>query len=219
MPVSFLKLASEIFRAFIVDGNPGSGAHKPVKADIRAWGATLEAAAHDPSAGLHMIYLPGEGFNPRGTGGPAAYNVQQVTNPVMVAGKAYDATTAEGAQYKVSMPPSWDSSTPIYCEAEWGATGGSGGVAWQFRALCLGDNEAFDTAFGTAITVTDTLQNANRLHKAARSAGITPAGASADDTLILEVLRDPTNVADTIAQDVILIGVRLFFTTNAEHDT
>lgn len=44
---SWAKLILEIFRAYIVDGNPGSGAQKPVKADIRAWGATTEAAIID----------------------------------------------------------------------------------------------------------------------------------------------------------------------------
>jgi len=39
---TFAKLGSEIFRAYATDGVPGSGAHKPIKADVRTWMATVE---------------------------------------------------------------------------------------------------------------------------------------------------------------------------------
>jgi hypothetical protein len=40
--MSFTKIFAEIFRDFATAGNPASGAHKPVKADIRVWGAEVE---------------------------------------------------------------------------------------------------------------------------------------------------------------------------------
>jgi hypothetical protein len=40
----FAKLIAEIFRDYATDGVPASGAHKPVKSDIRAWGLTVEKA-------------------------------------------------------------------------------------------------------------------------------------------------------------------------------
>lgn len=39
----FAKLIAEIFRDYDTDGVPSSGARKPPKADIRAWGTTVEA--------------------------------------------------------------------------------------------------------------------------------------------------------------------------------
>lgn len=43
MPVlTWVKRAAEIWRAYVVDGNPGSGPQKPVKADIRTWGLKIE---------------------------------------------------------------------------------------------------------------------------------------------------------------------------------
>lgn len=44
---SFVKYAIEVFRAYITDGVPGSGAQKPVKADIRTWGAKIETSLDD----------------------------------------------------------------------------------------------------------------------------------------------------------------------------
>lgn len=40
--MNFLKLAAEIWRDYVLDGVPASGAHKPIKGDIRAWMATVE---------------------------------------------------------------------------------------------------------------------------------------------------------------------------------
>lgn len=49
---TFPKLSAEIFRDYEVDGVPSSGAHKPIKGDIRTYGATIEAALDpDPAAG------------------------------------------------------------------------------------------------------------------------------------------------------------------------
>lgn len=42
--MSFSKLFAEIFRDYVTTGTPSSGAQKPVKADIRAWGLSVEQA-------------------------------------------------------------------------------------------------------------------------------------------------------------------------------
>ncbi len=38
-----IKTANEIFRDYETDGVPSSGAHKPIKPDIRQWGTAVEA--------------------------------------------------------------------------------------------------------------------------------------------------------------------------------
>lgn len=43
-----VELAAQIWRDFSVDGDPGSGAHKPVKAEIREWGAWIEDFISSP---------------------------------------------------------------------------------------------------------------------------------------------------------------------------
>jgi hypothetical protein len=41
--MSFSKLFSEIWRDYVTDGVPASGAHAPIKADIRSWGLEVES--------------------------------------------------------------------------------------------------------------------------------------------------------------------------------
>jgi hypothetical protein len=40
-----IKTANEIWRDYVTDGVPSSGANKPVKSDIRDWAAAIEAAS------------------------------------------------------------------------------------------------------------------------------------------------------------------------------
>jgi hypothetical protein len=74
--MSFSKLFSEIWRDFITDGVPSSGVHDIVKADMRAWGASVEAFVSapsvtlltegsepaTPSAGSAQIFADADGF-------------------------------------------------------------------------------------------------------------------------------------------------------------
>lgn len=39
----FSKFFSEVWRDYVLDGVPSSGPHNPIKADMRAWGALVEA--------------------------------------------------------------------------------------------------------------------------------------------------------------------------------
>lgn len=49
-------IASEVWRDFETDGVPGSGAHQPVKGDIRTWGAYLESFLASLQAGGGVIF-------------------------------------------------------------------------------------------------------------------------------------------------------------------
>lgn len=60
--------AADIWRDFETAGTPGSGAHKPIKADIRAWGSALENAGGITAPGVQLVPL----FS-NGVGVPAAY--------------------------------------------------------------------------------------------------------------------------------------------------
>jgi hypothetical protein len=56
-----VELAAQIYRDFATDGDPGSGPHKPDKAEIREWGTDAEDRLGDVEtdiAGLGTTYLP-----------------------------------------------------------------------------------------------------------------------------------------------------------------
>ena len=83
----------------------------------------------------------------------------------------------------------------------------------------MSDDDAFDAAFGTAQSATDTLITANDVHITAETAAITIAGTPAQgDLVVFQVKRDVSDGADTLAVDAKLIGVRLYYTTDADND-
>lgn len=140
------------------------------------------------------------------------------TNKNMLVTLDFDTTTQEFAQFQIAMPKSWDEGT-LVAQFLWTAGSGSGGVVWALEAVATGDDDAFDVAFGTAQTATDTFIVANDVHISPETSAMTVGGTPAEGDLVtFQVKRDVSDGSDTLAVDAQLIGVRLFYTTNAEND-
>jgi hypothetical protein len=176
------------------------------------------AAGSLVAQGAHTLCLLGPAFVPRTTNGPGDYSAETSTHRITVSGLAFDPVTTEYAQIALAMPGSWDRGT-LRFEVLWMAAGGSGGVAWALRAVAIGNDDPLDAAFGTAVTVTQTLTAANEVNQTAQSAALTVAGSPASkDMVVLEIYRDVVNAADTLAVDAVLLAVRLYMTINAATD-
>ena len=116
------------------------------------------------------------------------------------------------------MPKSWNEST-VTAQFYWTATT-TGDAVWGCRAVALSNDDALDTAFGTAQTVTDSVTAANDLMISAATSAITIGGTPAEgDMVVFEFYRDADNGSDTLAADAKLIGVKLNITTNAADDS
>ncbi|KAA0576668.1 hypothetical protein [Azospirillum sp. Sh1] len=168
--------------------------------------------------GVHTIWLPAIGMVGRTTNGPVYNASETTTNRVMIAGLDYDPNTAQYAQVMVAMPKSWDRGT-VTAQVVWTALSGSGSVVWGVQGLAVGDGDALDVAFGTAVTVSDPLLSASQSHLTTTTAAMTIAGSPAAlDTVIFQVYRDAANGADTLTSNARLLGVRLYLTINAQTD-
>ena len=56
--------ADEVFRDFVVDGDPSTGVHNPRKYDLREWGKSLEAATSSASAAAALAADAAKSFVP-----------------------------------------------------------------------------------------------------------------------------------------------------------
>jgi hypothetical protein len=75
--------------------------------------------------------------------------------------------------------------------------------------VACSDDDAMDTSWGTAVTVTDALLATNDCHVATTGA-ITIGGSPAiADLIYFQVYRDAINGSDTLAVDARLLGVKL----------
>jgi hypothetical protein len=183
-------------------------------ADAAAQRTTLELV------GQQTIWVPASAMYTRNTNGAAGGTIETSTNKVMLRTFDFDTTTQEFAQFAIQMPKSWDESTLI-CQFLWGhaSTTTNFGVAWEIEAVAFADDDAADTAFGTAVTVTDTGGTTNDIYITAESSALTVAGTPGNEEyVIFQVRRAPANASDTLAVDARLLGVKIHYTTNASRD-
>jgi hypothetical protein len=182
---------------------------------------TLAKLATDAKAiGKQTIWVPAGAMTAAATSGAAAATLETSTNKINYPVLDFDGAAAESAHFSIAFPKSWDEGTITY-QVFWQSTGtDTDAVIWGLQGIALSDNESIDTAFGTAVLVTDNLQSAaNELYVSAESGAVTIGGTPAENDLVyFRFYRDADNGSDTASEDARLIGVKLFYTTNAVND-
>lgn len=168
--------------------------------------------------GTHTIPVLAGSMQSRTTSGAASGSAESTTNKVMIRTLDFDATTDEFAQITIPMPKSWNEGT-VTAQFIWTASN-TGDVVWGCQGVALSDDDALDTAFGTAQTVTDGVTAANDVMESAFTSAITIAGTpAAEDLVVFQFYRDADNGADTCTVDARLIAVRIKYTINAVDDS
>jgi hypothetical protein len=158
------------------------------------------------------IRLPAAGALPRATNGPTvASPAETSTNKINYQYLDFDPDTAQYCQWQFSMPHDYDGGT-ITAIVKWGAGSGTGNVIWAVQGVAIGDSVALDSAFGTAIKVTDTLVATANLHVSGSTAAITIAGTpAADKWTVIQLYRDAAAGGDTFTANARLIEVILTY--------
>ena len=101
----------------------------------------------------------------------------------------------------------------------WLSTGGTGAVSFALQALGRGDNDAIDTAYGTAVIVTDTLQDTGKVHIGPESGALTIGGSpSAGDYITWRGYRAWAEATDTLDHNIQLLEIRIRFTRSELSD-
>lgn len=175
-------------------------------------------AATSTSIGLHTMWIPAGAMVSRTTNGAADGQFESSTNKQNFKVKDFDAATIEYTQFAVRMPKSWNEGTYTALFV-WSATN-TGNVIWGTQATAFSDDDAYDAAFGTAQTVTDGVTATGDIMHSAATSAVTIAGTPATGDLVnIQFFRHADQAGDTCAVDARLIGVVLFFTTDAGEDT
>lgn len=169
----------------------------------------IQVAGADPKRAL---YIPANGMFGATTNGAATGQVESSTNKVNFKVLDFDKDTDEYACFTIPAPLYWDLST-VTAQYFWtNSSGGSASetVKWYCQAVALSNDDATDTAYGTAVGVEDALIAASDVHVTSASSAITVGGTpAANDWLAFRIYRDVSE--DTLAGDARLIGVRIEF--------
>jgi hypothetical protein len=183
-------------------------------------GSTAQQSQTPYACGKRTLWIPVGDMIAATTSGPAAAQLESTTNKVNYKVLDFDATTQENAHFQIAFPKSWDEGTVTF-QAFWSSTAtDTDGVTWGLQGVALSDNDAIDTAYGTAQTVDDACQSAaGEVYVTAESSAITIAGTpAAGDLCFFRVFRDVADGNDTATEDARLIGIKLFYTTDTFND-
>ena len=187
--------------------------------DLATAGATVNSAVIK-TAGLETIWVPAASMRPTSSNGCAA-----ITDVETTAGRPdlqvldFDKDADEAAQFSIAFPKSWNEGTITFAVYYIGLAATTG-VAFGLQGVSVGDNEEADQAYGTAVVVTDDSQgDATEVLITATSGAVTLANSpAAGDISFFRLFRDVSDGNDDMAGDARVLGVKIFFTTNAAND-
>lgn len=180
----------------------------------------LDGAGTLKEVGKESIWIPAAAMYPSTTN-PCS-NLEQVeTTALRPDLKCLDFAAAadDFAQFTIAFPKSWNEGTVTF-QPFWTVTGtNTGTVAWGLAGIAASNDDSINTAFGTTVVTTALAHSgtSNDLMVSAESGAVTIAGSpAADDLCFFQVNRDVS--ADNQSGDARLLGIKLFFTTDAKND-
>ncbi len=172
------------------------------------------------SVGQQTIWIPAGAMTARTSAGATSGSIETSTNKVMGESFDFDTASDDFIQFAIQMPKGWDGGPVIFqIVHSHPSTTTNFGVVFFMQAVALANSDALDTAFGTAVSVTDTGGTTDDIFISPESAAITVAGSpGAEEYVIFQVYRDVSDGADTMAVDARLHGIKVHYTTDAVTD-
>ena len=170
------------------------------------------------SAGKETIWVPANAMYGNTTNGAEAAQTELGNGPELKH-IAFDKDSDEFAQFAISFPKSWNEGTVSFKAYFTGNSTNTGTVAFKLAGVGLADGELTNIAFGTAVQAEAKAHSgvAYNLNITRESGAITIAGTPvAEEYVFFEISRDVSE--DNFSADALLLGIKLFFTTNAGND-
>ena len=132
----------------------------------------------------------------------------------------FDASTDQFTQFTVGFPKSWNEGTVTYQVYWTPASTNTGDCIFGLQGVSCGDSDTIDIAYGTAINVTDAgIGTVEDQQVSALSSAVTIAGSPAVDQLTyFQLFRKAADGSDTFTGECRVLGIKLFFTTDAAND-
>jgi len=183
---------------------------------------TPEKLSFGPIAqGPHTIWVPSKAITPSDTSGATPGLWKSAVNPndkPSIYYLSFSAATPLSCDFSIGMPKSWNAgSLEFYFHWMHPTTTVDFGVRWQVRTLSISPSDVVDTTFGSWSAVTSTGGSADREFK---SSAVTsaPSGAVAGDRVYVQVERDTTHAADTLAVAAYLTGITVIYNVDKIND-
>ena len=170
-------------------------------------------------AGLETIFVPATAMFGTTTNGAEANAVETTATRPEMKVLDFDASTIEYAQFSIAMPKSWNEGTLTF-QAFWSpSTTNTGNCRIGLQGVSVANDATSDVTFNAAVDVTDAgTGTVEDVLVSPVSAAVTVKSAAADTYTYFQVARNATSGSDTFTGDVRLLGIKIFYTTDAAND-
>jgi len=171
-------------------------------------------------AGKETIWVPASAMYAATTNGADAEQVETTAIRPDMKVMDFDASTKQYTQFTIAMPKSWNEGTLTY-QVYWSpSTTNTGNAIFGLQGVACADGDTIDVAYGTAIEVTDAgIGTVEDQQVTSESSAMTVAGSpAAGEQSYFQLYRDAADGSDTFTGECRVLGVKLFFTTDAAND-
>ena len=171
-------------------------------------------------AGKETIWIPAAAMYAATTNGADAEQVETTATRPDMKVFDFDASTKQYTQFTIAMPKSWNEGTLTY-QVYWApSTTNTGNCIFGLQAVACGDSDTIDVAYGTAIEVTDAgIGTVEDQQITSESSAMTVAGSpAAGEQTYFQLYRDAADGSDTFTGESRVLGVKIFYTTDAAND-
>jgi hypothetical protein len=169
-------------------------------------------------AGKETMWVPAPAMYASTTNGAEAAQAELTAGNPELKTFDFDTSTAESVQFNVSFPKSWNESTVTF-QTFWSASATDAGTGgFTLAGVSIANDVDYDTAFGTAVANTALAASGTQddLMVNVESGNVTIASAAAATNTIFRLVRDTGT--DTNTGDLRLVGIKIFYTTDAAND-
>jgi len=171
-------------------------------------------------AGKETIWVPAAAMISPTTNGADGEQVETTATRPDMNVYDFDASTQQYTQFTIAMPKSWNEGTLTY-QVYWApSTTNTGNCIFGLQGVACADGDTIDVAYGTAIEVTDAgIGTVEDQQITAESSAMTVAGSpAAGEQSYFQLFRKAADGGDTFTGESRVLGVKLFFTTDAAND-
>jgi hypothetical protein len=171
-------------------------------------------------AGKETMWVPASAMYATTTAGAEAAQVETTALRPDMKVMDFADTADDHAQFSVAFPKSWNEGTITY-QCFWTpSTTNTGNCIFGLQGVAVGDGDTIDVAFGTAINITDAgIGTVEDQQVSSESTAVTIAGSPAvDQQTYFQIFRDANAGTDTYTGVARLLGIKIFFTTDAAND-
>jgi hypothetical protein len=170
-------------------------------------------------AGKETIWVPAAAMYGATTNGASLEQVETTAGRPDMKVLDFDPGTAEAAQFSVAFPKSWNEGTITY-QVFWSPSNtNTGNCLWTLFGVSVADNATIDVTYGTEQTITDAGHGTVEDQQVTSvSSALTVKDAAVDTQTYFQVQRNAASGSDTFTGDARLLGIKIFFTTDAAND-